>query len=500
MVRLRQSVDYDADVLVVGAGPAGAATAAHLARRGIDVLLLDRQHFPRDKVCGDFVGPAALVELQRLGITNLPEYEETNEINYAALHVDGKELIRQAIPDVPGLPRTGRVITRMSLDDMIFRAAKVAGARIRTGVKVTLVTPDDEGVYVEVQAGGKKERLRTKLVVGSDGSGSLVSRTLRGAPPTDYDRIIAIRAYYSGVQGDGDTCELYFAGESFPGYYWLFPTSATEANVGIGMILETLPPTEDHLKDLLGRLIESDPALRRRLRHATLEGKIVGWPLTTFNPGLPCVGRRMLLTGDAAGLINPLNGEGIQYALLSGRWAADTIEVCSQLDNYSDGILRQYEEKVSEEMRYDMALAGMIVQLIRNRRLNPVWLYALKVIVSRANRDDGYSRIVGGILAGIIPASDALSLHVIAGTASQAAATTAWTLVSQLSKGPDATLQSLLRAGEIAIETASDAIRHPASFCKWTLGVGASGVELASQAARHTMRKRRSSSKAMSAS
>jgi flavin-dependent dehydrogenase len=120
----------DGDVVVVGAGPAGAATAAHLARRGLSVILVDRQQFPRDKVCGDFVGPVALRELHRLGITDLPEYRQSNVIQSAAIHLDGKPLMSCPIPNVQGLPSYGRVVPRMVLDRWIVQAARAAGAHV----------------------------------------------------------------------------------------------------------------------------------------------------------------------------------------------------------------------------------------------------------------------------------------------------------------------------------------------------------------------------------
>src|SRR5207247_1812006 len=148
--------------------------------------------------------------------------------------------------------------------------------------------------------------LRARLIVGADGSNSTVARVLRGVPAPSADRIIAMRAYYTGVRGPADRADLYFAAESFPGYYWLFPTGEDTANVGVGMVLETLPPVRDHLRDLLARLLERDHALRERLDGAILEGRILGWPLNTYNPDAPLVADGLLLVGDAAGLINSL--------------------------------------------------------------------------------------------------------------------------------------------------------------------------------------------------
>jgi len=376
----------DAHVAVVGAGPAGSATAALLARAGLDVMLLDRDAFPRDKVCGDFVSPTALVELEWLGIGSRPEFHAANAISSASLHIDGERLVEQGLPETPGLPSMGRVVPRAVLDEWIVDAARTAGARVMEKAAVKGIEIDERGVELEL-AGRPSRVVRAGLVVGADGSNSLVARQLRGHGPDRADRIVAVRAYYDGVEGDDHEAALYFSERTFPGYTWLFPTGAGTANVGVGMMLATIPAGDHHLRDLLEDVVRSDHALGPRLRSATRVGRILGWPLTTYNPRLPLVGDRMLLVGDAAGLINPLNGEGIQYALASARWAAETIAACAagprRFD--TDGLL-PYAQRVEEQLGTDMTLARAIVQLISNRALNPFWLLALRAIADHGFR------------------------------------------------------------------------------------------------------------------
>lgn len=485
MLTLRIRPPLDAEVIVVGAGPAGAATATHLARAGVQTLLLDRQRFPRDKVCGDFVGPVALVELQRLGATNHAAYKRSNMISSAAVFLNGQQLISSPIPEVPGMPPYGRVVPRLELDQWIVAAARTAGAQLLENCRVRDYQADDEGVTVSLDQRGATRTLRARALVGADGSSSLVGRVLRGQPVPDEDRIIAVRAYFEGVAGPDEQADLYFSADSFPGYFWLFPTGAGHANVGVGMVLETLPPSEDHLKALLLRLIAEDTSIKARLQGAQMVGKVVGWPLTTYNPGLPLVGNRVLLTGDAAGLINPLNGEGIQYALLSGRWAAETLLPCLARNQLSTHALQPYAERVAHELRYDMALSGLIVQLIRNRSLNPVWMHALRIIVHRARVDPVYADLTGGVLAGLIPASSVLNARVIGGTLRQAAMTTGLDMIGNTVRGPNH-LASLGRvATHAAVEIASTAALRPSAFLRWGFGVARSGTELALQASQH---------------
>ena len=488
-VRIRQG--FDADVIVAGAGPAGASAAAHLSRRGHSVLLLDQRRFPRDKVCGDFVGPVALKELEALGVTRHQEFRSSNCIRSAALHVDGVNLVTQPIPAVPGLPDHGVVIPRKVLDRLVLEAAVSEGAALLQGAKLTRYSTDQEGVTAVLRTEEGEKRYRGRVLFGADGSGSTTGRLMRGSPTPSKDRIIAVRAYYSGVSGPPDRAELYFTGDSFPGYYWLFPTGSGSANVGVGMVQDTVPPTEDHLRDLLGRLVRSDPALRGRLGHARLEGKIVGWPLVTYNPRLPIVADRVVLLGDAAGLINSLNGEGIQYALLSGRWAAEVFEECLPGRRFDARSLRRYSDRVADELRLDMALSSMIVQLIRNRSLNPLWLHALRIIAARARRDPEYAALTGGVLAGLVPASAVMSPKVVVGTATQAAFTEASTILFDLLRGP---AHCRRRIGELSRTTAgmaTSSLAHPLKLGTWAVGVAACAGELATQVLRQQMKQRR---------
>lgn len=481
MVRIRVASQLDSDVIVVGAGPAGAAAAVHLARAGIKVILFDWQTFPRDKVCGDFVSPVALLELKKLGITSFSEYRSTNIIREAALYLDGQKLIEHSIPQVEGLPSYGRVIPRIKLDEWILHAAHEAGAEVLDGWRVIGFEQDIEGVRVLVEGTTEVRHFRTQLLIGADGSTSTIARLLRGQEPPRDDRIIAVRAYFEGIEGLPDQADLYFTAESFPGYYWLFPTSREAANVGVGMVLETIPLTSNHLRELLLRLIKVDAALQRRLRNAMMVGRVVGWPLTTYNPRLPIVGDRVMLIGDAAGLINPLNGEGIQYALLSGRWAAEVARSCVEAKDFRPAALSVYADRVERELRYDMALAGLIVQAIRNRTFTPIWLQALQIIVARARIDPDYAHIAGGILAGLVPASEAVSVKMVTGTLEQAAVTFGLQAVGNMLQGPEHVARVGLEGARVSYDIAYDAILHPIDFLKWSFGLAAGVTELAGQ-------------------
>jgi geranylgeranyl reductase family protein len=482
-VRIRLAPTLDADVAIVGAGPAGAATATHLAAMGLEVLLLDRQSFPRDKVCGDFVGPGALRELEELGVADEPRFQETNLVRGAALFLDGEDLIARPLPEVDGLPAYGRVIPRLLLDHWLLEAARRAGTAILEGRHVTGLERHASGVTVTAESPDGPVSLRVRLVVAADGSNSTVARLLRGRPPPKRDRIIALRAYYEDVEGPADRADLYFTADSFPGYYWLFPTGAKEANVGIGMVQETVPQRDEHLRELLARLVNQDAALRSRLRGARLTGRVLGWPLTTYNPHSPLVDDRVMLVGDAAGLINPLNGEGIQYALLSGRWVAEAVQECALHDTFARASLLPYAQRVEKELGYDMALARLVVQLISNRAFNPLWLQVLRVIAARARVDAEYGDITGGVLAGVLPANRTMRPKVLGATAEQALRLVVPFGAAALRR-PGVLTSLGLEAARTGFAAAYDTVRSPKDVLRWTARSGLDAIELATHVSR----------------
>jgi len=480
MIKITNKVDCHCDVLIVGAGPGGSALATYLARDNIKVILIDSQSFPRDKVCGDFVGPVALAELQKLGIAGLDEYPKTNLINRAALYLDGQEIINQSIPRIEGIPFYGRVIPRIILDDWIFKKAINSGVQTYENVRLKNYEIDQNMVRAEVLEKGKTKIITAKLIIGADGSSSTVARIYHGVKPSATDKILAVRAYYKHINGPQDQCDLFFTKDSFPGYYWLFPTGNGKANIGVGMVLETLPKNETHLNELLNTLINKDKSLSARIGNGQAVGKIAGWPLSTYNPKNKIIGNRLMLIGDAAGLINSLNGEGIQYTLLSARWAADTIRQCAKHGAYHKEALKSYDDVIEEKLRYDLALSNMIIQFIRNRTLNPLWMELLRILVARAKVDDKYAAIAGGILAGLQPANKAISPQFIMSTLVQCMLHIGMGSTAQLMKGPTNWIAQLGRSSNYAQHVLRDIQRHPKGYVNWVSGIASNGIEISS--------------------
>jgi menaquinone-9 beta-reductase len=391
----------------------------------------------------------------------------------------GNQLVSRVVPKLRGLPQYGRVIPRIILDKLLLDAACKEGVVFRECLKATALRINQNGVELEVDGPEAKRTLRARLLIGADGSNSTIARII-GGPPSISDRIVAIRGYFEKVDGLSNQADLHFDAESFPGYCWLFPTGKNEANVGVGVVLDTIP-TGSRLDELLNDLIRNNKALNKRLKNAKLVGRIGGWPLTTYNPNKPLIDNRVILVGDAAGLVNPLNGEGIQNALLSGRWASETAINSLQKNDLSTVSLLTYQQTVNKELGYGMSLAALIVQLIKNRTLNPLWLRSIELMAARSKADPDYADIVGGILMGTIAQSESTNIEVLRGTIEQAISLTGLEFI----ENPASAVKSSMETIQTVVDMTIQATQNPSAFFDWAVKSLANAINFAAVSTNH---------------
>jgi geranylgeranyl reductase family protein len=310
------------DVLVVGAGPAGSIAALVLARSGASVALLDKAQFPRDKACGDFVGPRGLQVLADLGIA------EPAGLDVGDMVVIGPTGRRVVLPCFNGVtyPGRARAMTRSVFDDALRTAALDAGAVAFTGRadRPLWSSGEIDGFTV---SDGDGEELRADFVIGADGATSHVAQS---AGLVEGSRVLwgfAVRCYVEqNIDLPAITLWEQTRWHAFPGYGWIFPNPGGMANIGLGIgtladrqagadAVRALPAHLDHLVEL---------GLIDRAAVSPLPRRLGGWLKMGMVGTTPAAGR-VLLVGDAAGLVNPLQGEGIAQAMTSGRSAAEAI-------------------------------------------------------------------------------------------------------------------------------------------------------------------------------
>jgi geranylgeranyl reductase family protein len=331
--------ERQADVIVVGAGPAGSATAYYLARAGLDVLLLEKTSFPREKVCGDGLTPRAVRQLLGMGI----DVEAPGWIKNQGLRiVGGGHRLEMRWPDLAEYPSFGLVRTRTDFDDILARHAQKAGAQLVERTAVTDPVLDERtGRVVGVRArpvddAGRKvgdvATYSAPLVVAADGNSARLPLALGLTKRDDRPMGVAVRTYYESPRHDDDWLESWLElwdgepgrGNLLPGYGWIFGVGDGTCNVGLGLLNTSAAFGKVDYKELLRRWLEHTPeAWGFREPHRT--GPIRGAALPMGFNRKPHYTRGLLLVGDSGGMVNPFNGEGIAYALEAAEMAAEAI-------------------------------------------------------------------------------------------------------------------------------------------------------------------------------
>jgi geranylgeranyl reductase family protein len=354
------------DLLVVGAGPAGVAAALTAQARGLDVALVDKASFPRDKTCGDGLTTGALRLLEQLGV-EVPTLDRYATVRETVLVSPSG---RRVVLPLPGDGEHSAVVPRLDLDAALVARARDAGAPVREAATLTGLTVDDNGARAVFDDGPDVE---ARFVVASDGHWSAVRRLLEPAATPDLGTWHAFRQYFASVSssndlgpnGAGDDAGarqwVVFDADLLPGYAWVFPLPGGRANVGFG-VLRAPGVTGKSLKQLWVTLRDR-PAMRAALGpNAVAEDSQRAWPIpASFDPAR-LVDGRVLYTGDAAHVVDPMTGEGIAQALESGILAAT--EVARGGDPRSVG--ERYRERVDRALGRDLRFAGLLQRALRS--------------------------------------------------------------------------------------------------------------------------------------
>jgi geranylgeranyl reductase family protein len=315
-------VAHTAEVVVIGAGPAGSAAAAWAARAGHDVLVVDSAVFPRDKTCGDGLTPRAVAELERLGLRGWLD----GHIRHRGLRLAGFGAAVEVDWPGPSFPSTGSAVPRTELDNRIREVAQESGAKMLLGVKAVDVERDSTGrVSAVVLADGTQVACRALIV--ADGARSTLGRVLGRVWHQETVYGVAARAYIASPRADepwiSSDLELRSTeGAVLPGYGWIFPLGNGEVNIGVGALATTKRPAHVALKPLVRHYTD--------LKRA--DWGFEGGPRAISSALLPMggavsgvAGPNWMLIGDAAACVNPLNGEGIDYGLETGRLAVELL-------------------------------------------------------------------------------------------------------------------------------------------------------------------------------
>lgn len=387
--------------IIIGAGPAGAGTSIYLTQAGIPHVIIDKETFPRDKVCGDACSGKTAFVLRKANPAWLQEVFQ-NEKDYTPSHgiifvaPNGKALNIPYNPNrQPGEQAPGFTTPRLTFDNFLFKKLPSPYAAIYQQSSIKSIERNAEGVKVVFTQGEDTYEVTAPLIVGADGDKSQVRKQFMNGDASAKAYAVGLRAYYEGVEGldHNNFIELHFLPEMLPGYFWIFPLPNGRANVGVGILSERIRAKKINLREQMLNAIKNNPNIRHRFANAKLIDKIQGWGLPMCMDRSPISGDQFLLTGDAASLIDPFSGEGIGNALYSGMLAAYAIEKAVNAKQYDKAFLKEaYDDVLYKRIGDELKISATLQRLCRYP-----WLF--NFVVNKANKSPSLSKTISSMFA-----------------------------------------------------------------------------------------------------
>ena len=402
--RKRPPVNNGYDVIIVGAGPAGNTLAWKLASAGVKTIVLDGARFPREKVCGDYIEPRGLRLLDQMGCLSALEADSPLPIAYSSTYVDSE---RRYIGRIPfygvqkHLPPHGYIISREILDNVILERAQQAGAVVRQETYVQGFSAVRNGVTVEAKHHGNRVFYRGRIIVGADGTNSVVARCA-GILVNDSRHIaLSQRAYAYDYDGRIGEAAFFFDRDYFPGYGWMFPMNGGRVNLGVGVLKETCQRHNIAIPKLFHDFFEKLKRWHPRCRKLKLLRPPIGGIVKTYG-GAGCnYFQSGLLIGDAGSFVDPMTGEGIAPAMESALIAAHVILSVLSSGRVNASSFASYETAFRNYFDPSMAITDLCAATLRNPYYWNSWKRALLRGCALAQNDLKFAATVGACFGGL---------------------------------------------------------------------------------------------------
>ncbi|OFX44754.1 MAG: hypothetical protein A2046_04900 [Bacteroidetes bacterium GWA2_30_7] len=366
------------DIVIIGAGPAGCSCALALNNSGLKVALIDKSYFPRDKICGDAIPGKALKYLKELSpefYTTFLNYSDKLSIQKTAFFYNNKQLEYKWKLDAYNCKR-------VDFDNLYFNFIKYkTTTTIFEGVLINEIEKNKNGF--KIFSKNNELVFNTKFIVGADGVNGITSKTISKNTLKNKHSGMAIRTYYKGIKNiENNRTEVYFNKKFMPGYFWIFPVSENLCNVGFGMKVTNIVKKKITLKNAFHEFINNSEILKEKFKNAEIIDNLKGGIIPFWSKNKIISGDNFISIGDAASLVDPISGDGIANAVLSGKLAANQIINCFVNNDFSSKFIKNYDKDLYKKTISEMKNNLFIQKIISSF---PFTLDALFLIKGRKN-------------------------------------------------------------------------------------------------------------------
>ena len=392
------------DTIIVGGGPAGSAMAWALARKGVSVAVIERTVFPREKVCGDFVEPAGLRILEKMGCKDALNLEDRLPITRNRVYFGPRMPYHGEIPyydGAHGMPPHGYIIPRDQLDTVLLANAEKTGAKAFYGATVRDVRREDGLMHVEVKDKERGYMLTAPIVVGADGVQSVVARAFNLRREDRKHIGVSQRVYVENIEIERGEATIWFDEDHYPGYGWMFPMEGGRANMGVGLLGETCDrfglSVQQSFRDAVDRLKIRHPGCKvARMASKPLGGSVHmygGIRTNHFAGGI--------LVGDAGGFVDPMTGEGITQGMESSILGSKTLLAALNAGRFEKEDFREYEHDFRDYFDPAMRYLCFCATILRNRHFSEFGFRSTRQGFEKAQKDRSFGEISGTAFGGL---------------------------------------------------------------------------------------------------
>jgi len=385
---------FKSDITIIGAGPAGVASAILLAKKGIPCLLIDKHQFPRAKICGDGLSGKVVSMLDKIDpgyVSVLSHTGFASPSRAVRFYSPGLKMMELSFKSDRDAMPTGFVCKRIDFDNFLLeQALSFSTVNFQPGIQIEKLIRNNGSIIIENKDG--RQIANSKLVLFAAGTNSKLIRQLDPSYHTPSAGI-GIRGYFENVTGTDqqNAIEIHFLKELLPWYFWIFPFLDSSVNAGLALPMPMARNNPLSLRELFFHLIKKYPHLKERFENATLSGRMEAGKLPYYSGPIRIAGDNYMLLGDAAQLIHPFTGEGIGNAMISGYHAAEIASDCLGYNNFTNLKTKNYQQLIYKKLGAELDLGLKLQKLARKQML-------LNLVIGRASHDENTRRLISEML------------------------------------------------------------------------------------------------------